>query len=236
MKIAVISDTHLGRGDESDHFGNEDGRFLKFLDFLESEFEQIVLLGDIFETITSPKYGAKKEELRSCFYAHYDISRRFFESAQYRYIHGNHDLIAAKVMGAPGEYAINIDGLRILFTHGHLYDFLVCQFRLLAEFIVWLGGHLNRIGLGMVYDYFAAMDNGFLEPSKHARRCKFQEWALDMAYTRDADLIVTGHTHHGRCIIHGEKIFMNSGTCINGNFQFLSIDTHAAEFAYHQSW
>ena len=40
MKIAVISDLHLGRGDGSDRFGHDDAEFLRFLDFLEGDFER----------------------------------------------------------------------------------------------------------------------------------------------------------------------------------------------------
>ena len=63
MKIAVISDLHLGRGDAADLFGHDDAEFLRFLDFLEGNFERIVLLGDIFETLTCPRPLAQRREL-----------------------------------------------------------------------------------------------------------------------------------------------------------------------------
>ncbi len=47
-----ISDLHLGTGGAADGFGHEDGEFLKFLGFLEKNFEKVVLLGDIWETLT----------------------------------------------------------------------------------------------------------------------------------------------------------------------------------------
>ena len=53
MNIAVISDLHLGSDDATDSFGHDDAEFLRFLGFLEGNFERIVLLGDIWETLTS---------------------------------------------------------------------------------------------------------------------------------------------------------------------------------------
>ena len=44
MKLAVISDLHLGRGDGADQFGHQDADFLSFLDHLEDNFERVVLL------------------------------------------------------------------------------------------------------------------------------------------------------------------------------------------------
>lgn len=57
MEIAIISDLHIGSGDQTDRFGHDDYEFLRFLDFLESNFSRIVLLGDVFETLTGRKYG-----------------------------------------------------------------------------------------------------------------------------------------------------------------------------------
>jgi len=47
MKLAVISDLHLGAGDLADGFCHDDGEFLRFLTFLENNFERVILLGDI---------------------------------------------------------------------------------------------------------------------------------------------------------------------------------------------
>jgi hypothetical protein len=44
VDIAVISDLHLGSDDPSDSFGHDAAEFLRFLTYLESNFEQVVLL------------------------------------------------------------------------------------------------------------------------------------------------------------------------------------------------
>jgi UDP-2,3-diacylglucosamine pyrophosphatase LpxH len=53
VNIAVISDLHLGNEDGVDSFGHLDSEFLRFLAFLENNFERVVLLGDVWETLTA---------------------------------------------------------------------------------------------------------------------------------------------------------------------------------------
>ena len=72
-----ISDLHLGLGDRTDGFGHEDGAFLRFLRHLEANFERIVLLGDIWETLTGPRWGDAAASLSAARAAHPEIARRF---------------------------------------------------------------------------------------------------------------------------------------------------------------
>src|SRR6201986_952947 len=120
MEIAVISDLHLGTRDAADGFGHDDGEFLKFLSFLEKNFEKVVLLGDVWETLTGALPGDPAAELRRARESHPEIAARF-ERQNYLYVHGNHDMIAGAV-GAPDELILDTGKTRILFTHGHQND------------------------------------------------------------------------------------------------------------------
>src|SRR5512144_2826576 len=100
MQIAVISDLHLGPGDASDAFGHQDAMFARFLHQLENDFERIILLGDIWETLTSRRPYDAVEGLRRSRETHRAIAGRF-ASPQYVYVHGNHDLIASRIDRAP---------------------------------------------------------------------------------------------------------------------------------------
>ena len=119
MRIAVISDLHLGPG-EIDQFGHDDTEFLKFLGFLEDNFERIVLLGDVYEALMPVHLSDAntKTALVECIDYHKEIVKRF-DSKQYTYIYGNHDWIAAEHMSAPEELRIEANGQRIIFRHGH---------------------------------------------------------------------------------------------------------------------
>ena len=52
MRIAVLSDLHLGAGDKADRTRGHDEHLLAVLSVLEAEHDQIILLGDVWETLT----------------------------------------------------------------------------------------------------------------------------------------------------------------------------------------
>lgn len=232
MHLAVISDIHLGRGDKSDRFGHDDAEFLGFLGQLERSFDRIVLLGDIWETLSGKSPLHQVQELSIARNAHREIADRF-ERPQYTYIHGNHDLVAANVLGTPDTMRLEVDGMRLLFTHGHAYDRLA---RCLSETGVWLGGWLLRLGLGWVTRLFDPFDNLVGGVSRDPDVCDFQRWAVDVAASQQADVVVTGHTHMGVCAEHGDRLFMNSGSCSKGELSFLSIDTRSGSFAVNHGF
>lgn len=230
MKVAVISDLHLGIGDHVDGFGHDDGEFLAFLSYLEANFERIVLLGDVWETLHCRKLGNFASELAAARAAHREIATRF-ERPCYSYIHGNHDLVAGTALGAPESLSLEDDGVRILFTHGHQGDPLIEKRAKLADICVWLGGWLRRWGFEAVYQYCAELDHarGALHPQLES--CSFQKWAMALAARASADVIVTGHTHMAARQEHGSRLFMNSGSCDRGRLNFLSIDTRLGDYA-----
>ncbi len=235
MNVAVISDLHLGNGGASDIFGHDDAEFLDFLSYLERNFERVVLLGDIYETLTCANPFDQAEEFNRCRAAHAEISKRF-ESSKYAYINGNHDLVAANMVGAAGQMRLEIDGTSLLFTHGHGYDLVERYARLLSVAGVWLGGWLCRMGLAPIMRTFERIDQWQRGAVADPRKCKFQKWAIDLARRQEADVIVTGHTHQGVVAEHGSRLFLNSGSCAEGEYSFLSIDTRSGQYAINHSW
>ncbi len=229
MKLAVISDLHLGAGDLADGFGHDDGEFLRFLTFLEKNFERVILLGDIWETLQSRRLGSAREELSLARAAHPQIARRF-TGPQYSYVHGNHDIVAG-LLGVPDELQFEADGVRLLFTHGHQNDGLIQRRQWLSELGVWLGGWIRRVGLDAFYRLCAKIDQARGGLSLDGTLCEFQRWAVGEAARREFDVVVTGHTHHAARTEHGSRLFLNSGSCSEGQLSFLSIDTRRGDYA-----
>lgn len=234
MKIAVISDLHLGAGGPADSFGHDDGEFLRFLRFLERNFERVVLLGDVWETLTGALPGSPLVELAAARAAHAEIARRF-ERPVYAYVHGNHDIVAM-ARGVPEELSFHADGVRLLFTHGHQNDLVVKHARWLSELGVWVGAWVRRFGFGAVYRLLQTLDGARGGASLDAGSCTFQRWAVEVARLRSADVVVTGHTHLATRAEHGDRLFLNSGSCSQGEISFLSIDTRQKSFSVHRSW
>jgi len=235
MKIAVISDLHLGVGDRSDRFGHDGGSFVRFLGFLEANFERIVLLGDVWDPMTTPERVTAAEGLRRCREAHRVLSDRF-ETKPYVYVRGNHDLIAGPLVGAPDHYEVEADGLRILFTHGHHHDILVRRLPRLSELGIWVGSWLLRLNLGALFRWFDRIDDLRSGFSGHSGSCRFQQWAVATARARHADVVVTGHTHMPLKAQHDDVLFLNSGACTEGRLAFLSMDTAKGDFAVNTGW
>jgi predicted phosphodiesterase len=235
MKIAVISDLHLGTRDAADAFGHDDSDFLHFLTFLERNFERVVLLGDIWETLTPRRYGDAARQLRRARRSHPEIARRF-SSRQYSYIHGNHDLIAGHLEAAPEELALEADGMRLLFTHGHQNDGLIHRARWISELGVWIGGWVRRIGMGPLYRIGHKLDQLRAGVTREAGGCDFQRWAVEVATLRSADVVITGHTHLATRAEHGSRLYLNSGSCSQGAYSFLALDTRAGVFGVHTGW
>jgi predicted phosphodiesterase len=234
MQIAVISDLHLGPGDRSDRFAHQDSVFDAFLRSLEAEFDRIVLLGDIWETLTTRKLFDAQEGLRRCREAHPTLAARL-SRPMYRYIHGNHDLVAATVDQAPGEWTLDADGVRLIFTHGHHHDWLIRRARWLSEWLVWLGAWSQRLGCGALYSAGYWLDRWVSQPSEHPVQDSFQRWALSLARRRSADVVVTGHTHVASSATHQGRLYLNSGSCSEGRLSYLAIDTKTSTYSVCQA-
>ena len=236
MRIAVISDLHLGCRDAVDRFGHDTTAFVRFLQFLEGNFERIVLLGDVYETLTARTPLRHAHELARVRDAHPELVRRFARP-QYAYVHGNHDLVARRVLGAPEQLVLEAGGVRVLFTHGHPHDWVIRHTRGLAELAVWAGAWLRRAGLGPLYRAFDAVDvwlhHGAGQTVQHR---SFQAWSLARAASVAADVVVTGHTHHALRAEHGARLFLNSGSCADGQLSFLALDTAAGTYTLHSGW
>jgi predicted phosphodiesterase len=232
--IAVISDLHLGARPATDLFGHDDGDFLRFLSFLERNFERIVLLGDIWETLTSSTPRGHAEELRLARDRHPELAKRF-ERRMYHYVHGNHDWVAADE-GAPGELRWNYGGQRLIFAHGHQSDSLVMKARAVAEAGIWLGGWIRRAGMKAAYDFFDRLDQSRGVYHDLESPGAVEAWAVAEVKRREADVIVTGHTHVMRKTEHDAHLFMNSGSCAEGNIRFLALEPERGHYATHDSY
>lgn len=234
MKLAVISDLHMGRGDAHDPFGHDDGEFLRFLRFLEAEHERVVLLGDIWETLTAPRGPRRVAELEACHAAHPEIARRL-AGPSYVYVHGNHDAIALSRLGALPDLSLERDGVRLLFTHGHLHDWAIRRIPRFAELAARFGAWVRRVGMHTVYqllDRFDALVHG----NHGAADASFERWALGQADRHAADVVIAGHTHRGGRWEREGTVYLNTGTCSGGALAFASVDTTAGTYRFEPTW
>lgn len=234
MKIAVISDLHIGAGGRVDRFGHEEASFLRFLDFLAASFERVVVLGDALELLHGPRPGAYRAQVEAIRAARPRLFQRLM-APPFTYVHGNHDLAAGRLLGAPSELLIEAGDARVLLLHGHQGDFIVRHAYPVAAFLSWVGGMVERVVGPRLARWLDDVDHLVTSP-KRTVNCPFQQWAVAQAHRHAADVVVTGHTHVPVVAEHGDRVFMNSGTCSRGRFDFLAIDTATGTFQHHERW
>jgi UDP-2,3-diacylglucosamine pyrophosphatase LpxH len=225
MQIAVLSDLHLGRRNELDRFARTkrcvEPKFLALLRHLERHVDKIVLLGDIFETLKGPHPGSTRDELRGALESYPEIARRAVDDPRYQLVHGNHDVVAKDALGALEFFEVEDRDQRLVFFHGHQLDPLTRGRALLSRAGCWLGGWLERVGVDVTpHDAVARPDSTFSEYDGY-----FERAAVALGASRGADIIVTGHTHRAMRAEHGERLFMNSGSCVAGRRELLLLDT-----------
>lgn len=224
MRVAAISDLHIGSDPARDSFGHEVGAFGRWLDTLERDHDRIVLLGDIFQCDHGgwgPSTHAR--ELMAARRRAGPLVDRF-DGGGYVYVHGNHDEIAAAELGTPSRAMLQGDGLRLCFTHGHPFDPVAARAQWAADLGTFATGGLRRLGLTGVARWFELRDVAV----KHARfggaAGPYVAGAREIAAVQRADVVVFGHTHCAE-IVDGPPVYANTGTCSGGRRECLSIDT-----------
>lgn len=225
VRIAALSDFHIGANSRGDEFGHDDDSFLAHLDRLEAEHDHIVLLGDIFQTehgVLLGRRGAARQLAR----ARNRVPRLSARFARYLYIHGNHDEVARDELGARESLRLESDGFAVFFIHGHQFDPLLGRLYPAARLATWFTGRLRRVGLGPLAESLVHQDITI----KHARfggpDGPYARAARDLLHMHDADAVIMGHTHVASCReISGERIIANTGSCSAGQLMHISIDT-----------
>jgi predicted phosphodiesterase len=226
VKIAALSDFHIGSTDRGDCFRHSPADFHLYMDELEAEHDMIVLLGDIFQAEHGPSIrpAGKREELRRAQQYRSGIWSRM-QGPQYRYLHGNHDHIASSENGALEELRLEHDDFSIYFVHGHQYDPLLRRFYPIAQASTWLSGRLRHHGLSPVADWLEHKDIRIKHAAFQGEAGPYVQAARALLVEHRVDAVVMGHTHIPQYLELSEGIFANTGTCSMGQHMHLSIDT-----------
>ena len=232
MRIAALSDLHIGARPWMDEFRHSEGSFLRFLDRLEAEFEAIVLVGDVFQTdhCWIPGRRGAIRQLRLARGRLPDLAKRL-AAAPYHYIYGNHDAIAQDLLAARETLALEADGLRIFFVHGHQFDPLFRRAWALTRAASWCTGRLRFVGLRALAQSIEGHDIRIKHRRFHHPEGPYLKAGRRLLREQHADIVVMGHTHMPVRVEVPEGIIVNSGSCSAGQLSYVAIDTrqHSVE-------
>jgi predicted phosphodiesterase len=234
MRIAALSDFHIGARAYTDEFHHGEAAFLAWLDQLEADHDRIVLVGDIWQTEHALLPGARAaaRQLARARRRLPALSERL-RGPKYLYVHGNHDAVAGAELAAPTQLRLSADGFSIVFIHGHQFDPVFTRAYAAARAATWFTGRLRRAGLRPLAQWFEGRDVAIKHrrfghadgPYARAARALLREHA--------ADLVVMGHTHVAHLHALPEGRVVNTGSCARGRRVHVSIDTAARSVEIH---
>ncbi len=233
MRIAAISDLHIGAYRRTDAFRHEEGDFLAFLDHLEATHDRIVLLGDIYQTDHAliPSRRGRETHL---FRARSRTSRltERFSTSRYHYVHGNHDDVARETLGAKEVLVVRHKGRKAVFLHGHQFDPIWQRTEALARTATWFSGSLRMLGLSAVATHLEWHDVMLKHRRFGGPAGPYAEGARSLLERHEAHFIVLGHTHVPFHYTLPEGEVLNTGTCSNKMRMYVSIDLEVGRVAH----
>lgn len=228
MRIAAISDLHIGATERTDRFGHRERDFLAFLDRLERSADRVVVLGDLFQTEHGWGLGraAAARELRRAVRRMPALWARL-QDPRYAYVHGNHDAVARDELGALGELRLEADGFAAVFIHGHQFDPLIRRFYPIARMSTWMTGRICHAGFRRAAEWLEWQDVRVKHERFRGPDGPYARAARELLRRRAARAVVMGHTHMAERVELPEGVLANTGTCSRGLRMHVAIDTAA---------
>lgn len=225
MRVAALSDLHVGLEPNTDAFCHASEAFAGFFDDLLAEHDRVVLLGDVVTADHAAIWGARfaRAHLRRILTAHAWLVDRIAHP-RVVYVHGNHDLVARDVLGAAERVVFGEGRYRAMFVHGHQYDPIAVHALPLAHAGTWTTGRLRALGLRRVAQWFEDRDVEIKDLRFRGAQGPYARAADALCRDAGVQAVVMGHTHSARLdrVTHG--VSLNTGSCSLGRRQYVSLD------------
>ena len=228
MKIAALSDFHIGVTDRVDAFGHRRDDFLRFLDRLEADHDRIVLLGDIYQCDHGMRTGprAAAAQLEAARARTPWLTERLARPA-YTLVHGNHDHITAAALKAPTALRLGDDDFSVLLTHGDAYDPVISTAPRVSATATWASGRLRSVGLRPLADWLEGRDVAIKAERFQVADGAYARGAAQLMAEQGVDVVVFGHTHVPWRHRMAGGVLLNTGTCSRSQRMYATIDTQA---------
>lgn len=236
MRIAALSDLHIGTRRFTDAFLHDRAHFIRFLDALEAHHDHVVLVGDVYQAEHGPwpSKAVAARELARARRRVPELAERF-DAPPYVYVHGNHDLIARDELGAHESVTLGDDddtcarGARVHFVHGHQYDPIYSGARPAAIAATWFAGRVRAAGLRPVAQWLETRDIEIKDQRFRREHGPYDRAGRALLKQHHARVVVMGHTHVAfRQVVPG-GVLVNTGSCSLGAFSWVTIDTDSGD-------
>lgn len=223
MKIKILSDLHIGKGDGADIFKFDENKFLERLKKWEDTFDYIVFNGDTWDCWHSNDINEQEEEFfRINAYRPTLMSYLLRnEKGKFIFLVGNHDDVVKQkeLISMFENFLWEIGGKRIWIEHGHKTDNANYKFAFIGKFVAWLIGWLQRLGWRSADTDLDKGNNSSSDPEL------YKKYAKVLAKTYKANVVVLGHTHKEMIILLDENpVYINSGSLCNRTAFFPTVE------------
>lgn len=233
MRIAALSDLHIGARRHTDGFRHDAAAFGRFLDRLEAEHDQVVLLGDVYQADHSlvPTAAAARRMLARARARVGSLSARF-DRPPYVHVHGNHDAIAGPALGAPERLRVAAR-FPVLFIHGHQLDPVAVRAPWAADLGTWSTGRLRAVGLRPLAWWLEQRDVSIKDRRFRGPAGPYARGAQALVHEHAVAIVVMGHTHCPGITPLSHGVMVNTGTCSGGRTMWVSIDGERGTIEVH---
>jgi len=210
INTIIISDLHLGtpvsQGD-------------KILKILSSDFERLIINGDLFDNHSFSRY--KKQDWKIL-----NNIRKLSKTKEVILVEGNHDgcsefISAITGMNMVSNYEFIINNKKFYCEHGHQYDKWTQEKPLLTEFFTGIYYYIQLLQKDQ------KISRKLKSISKSWIRAKdFIAEGFIKKHGKNFDTIFAGHTHHSESRFFKEYNcwYFNSGSFCDNNCSYISID------------
>lgn len=232
MRVAVMSDLHIGVPPVGGAFGHRAPDFARFLRARLDDHDHVVLNGDVLQTDHTLGWGpaAARAALERGL-AHHGWLADLLENPRLHYLHGNHDAVAAELLGAPTLKTFG-DG-RLVVTHGDAFDPVIGRAPGVSAAATWASGRIRRLGLHALATALEGRDIAIKGQRFGGREGPYAQGARALLQAHGAEVCVMGHTHVPCEHALPEGIYVNPGSCSLGWRAWVSVDLDAGDVVRH---
>ncbi len=234
MRIAALSDFHIGAHRHTDGFLHDPRRFGGLLDRLQADHDRVVLLGDIYQTDHGllPTTASARRLLAQAQHRMGPLAERMAH-APFVHVLGNHDAIVGSALGAPER--VRYPGrFPVLLTHGHQFDPVAVRARWAADLGTWTTGRLRAVGLRPLAWWLEQRDVAIKEQRFGGPHGPYARGAQQLVKVHQASIVVMGHTHVAGITPLVSGVMVNTGTCSGGRTMWVSVDTEEGSIEVHR--
>lgn len=232
MKIALLSDLHLSVPGRGCAFTIPIDRFERVWDRLLDAHDRIILVGDVWDHDAGTHLYRPAAAIEAARQRWPTLHRRF-EAAGVWSVVGNHDAHLAHE-GVPDVLTLVVDGVRLVVIHGHQLRPAWRSWERFKYPIKWFAAFEQRYGPGTIGRTLYGV-NRWLHRDDTTRDDAHgvTREALRLLERSDIDILVCGHTHQPRITETAHGLYINTGACSFGRFDWISLELPSGRAALH---